>query len=994
MRGETFTISGRINTKFRRTVILQYKTGKKWKRLTKRRTTTSGKFSFATATTTARRSYRVVAPRTGVYPQATSKIRTVTTVGQSVSMRLPTSVYVNQSVRATVTAKPARALRPVGVQVLVGSRWTNVSSGVETSSGVATISMVATKSGTYSYRPYAPSWRHAPAVAGPAVKVTVRPDQTVADPNTRPLSDDEAQAITDFDPTAGTVVLTSAPASAANITVGKIIPIPPLPEATSGALRKVTKITRSGSTTTLATTGADLPEVIDHTADGAASVGLSVLSSSFTPADGVTVESLPATPGRVRTSGLQPTSIDLLKLKVNKHWDGAAGSFADLTGNVSISPFVDLDLDVGWSGLKGYKFGAGVEVANSLTASAGVKAEASQSFTLGTLTQTKGGLIGPVPVWVDATFKLVAEFSESGSVTVTVEASQTGKVSAGLTNKSKSDLTPKVYTTTAKTTSAFAKVEAAGKLTGFIGPQVDLMLYSAAGPYAKLGAKAEATINYTPPSSFNCAIKFGAYAEAGLKTSDVLKKLTGKSFNKSASTDFATTTLSGCPEGTSGGGESPLSITSVLSNGSRGTPYNQILTATGGKAPYSWSASGLPAGLSLANDTITGTPSSTGAYEVSITVTDASSDTATTVATIDIARVRVAQIATGASHSCALTDTGTVKCWGYNYFGQLGDGTTVSSAVPVAVDQAGTSALTKTAVAVADLGEVKAIATGDAHSCALTESGTVECWGDNAHGQLGDGTTAQRVTPVSVAGLTSVKSITAAKAHTCAVISDNTVKCWGANYAGQLGDGGTSDRHAPADVSGITDVKAITSSGDHTCALSNAGTVACWGGLMGGDNLVDIQAIAAGGFHTCALTNVHSAKCWGANNIWSPEYGGQLGDGTTIDRATPVDVLNLTDARAITAGWAFTCALTTSDTAECWGANDFGQLGDGTSDPRSTPVEVLSLTQARSIAAGGWHTCVVTKSDAVKCWGNNSSGQLGDGTTTNSNKPVEVAGLG
>ena len=196
-----------------------------------------------------------------------------------------------------------------------------------------------------------------------------------------------------------------------------------------------------------------------------------------------------------------------------------------------------------------------------------------------------------------------------------------------------------------------------------------------------------------------------------------------------------------------------------------------------------------------------------------------------------------------------------------------------------------------------------AIAAGLWHTCAVTVDGAVKCWGGNSEGQLGDGTVTDRTTPVDVAGLTSgVVALSAGNFHTCALTTDGAVKCWGLNSRGQLGDDTQTNHTTPVNVVGLTN---------------------------------GVTGVSTGKEHTCAVTTADEVKCWGAN------FNGALGDGTTLDRSLPVDVVELPNGViAVSAGWDFTCAVTEGG-VKCWGLNSRGQLGDGTKLDRSLPVDVV-----------------------------------------------------
>jgi hypothetical protein len=268
----------------------------------------------------------------------------------------------------------------------------------------------------------------------------------------------------------------------------------------------------------------------------------------------------------------------------------------------------------------------------------------------------------------------------------------------------------------------------------------------------------------------------------------------------------------------------------------------------------------------------------------------------------------VQQISLGFDSGCALTTGGGVQCWGYNGNGQLGDGTRTMRLTPVDV-----FGLTS---------GVAAISAGWDHTCAVMNTGGVKCWGNNADGEIGDGTKTDRLKPVDVTGLSSgVAAVSAGFDHTCALLNSGGVKCWGNNGRGELGDGTHQTRKVPVNVSGLSSgVGSISAGYNHTCAVTNSGVAKCWGNNDSGQlgigstksrskptNVYRLSSVASisasGGFRhhesTCATTTSGLVKCWGNNRPVSGllpinSTGGQLGDGTAINRFIPITVRGFT----------------------------------------------------------------------------------------------------
>jgi alpha-tubulin suppressor-like RCC1 family protein len=324
-------------------------------------------------------------------------------------------------------------------------------------------------------------------------------------------------------------------------------------------------------------------------------------------------------------------------------------------------------------------------------------------------------------------------------------------------------------------------------------------------------------------------------------------------------------------------------------------------------------------------------------------------------------------IATGNGHTCAILNDDTVKCWGLNYYGELGyDDTTYRGNTPGSMAALGTVYLGAGRTA-------KAITVGGVHTCVILDDKSVKCWGDNDSGQLGYDDTARRgnkrgdmaaLMPVNLGVGRSAKAIATGNQHTCAILDDNNVKCWGSNNSGQLGYDST------------------TYWGDTAGSMATLETVNLGTGRSA-------KAIAVGNTHTCVILDNNSVKCWGANSVGQLGYGDTTDRGDTVGSMTELGAVNLGSGRSalsITTGDEHTCVILDDNSVKCWGANSFGQLGYGdTTDRGDTAggmaalgaVNLGSGRSAQSIVAGPLQTCAILDNNTVKCWGRNTDAQLG-----------------
>ena len=359
-----------------------------------------------------------------------------------------------------------------------------------------------------------------------------------------------------------------------------------------------------------------------------------------------------------------------------------------------------------------------------------------------------------------------------------------------------------------------------------------------------------------------------------------------------------------------------------------------------------------------------------------------------------------AQVAVGGQHACVVVQTAQVECWGYGFYGQLGDGSSMDRHIPAPVIGLPGPPFT-----------ADAVTAGTQTSCAISaDLHTAECWGL----YVGNGSSASSVhtKAVPVSNVPAGVSQVSAGWGGCALVHGSglstQVRCWGFNKSGQLGDGfiGGGSTKAVLVKNLSSNVTWISNGGADNCALVHNGGAWCWGadqyGQLGDGTSTDsgvpvavqglplnLAQIAAGFEHTCALLYAGTVRCWGNNN------DGQLGDGSTSDSKTAVDVSGLGGVVQIAVADSATCALRSAGDVWCWGADDVGELGDGksgTSNDSDVPVQVTGLpSSAVAIAAADSTICAVLVGGQVDCWGDNTAGQLGTGsvgTPANSDVPV------
>ncbi|NNE72519.1 MAG: hypothetical protein HKN26_02545 [Acidimicrobiales bacterium] len=313
------------------------------------------------------------------------------------------------------------------------------------------------------------------------------------------------------------------------------------------------------------------------------------------------------------------------------------------------------------------------------------------------------------------------------------------------------------------------------------------------------------------------------------------------------------------------------------------------------------------------------------------------------------------------------------------------------------------------------------VSAGGRTRCAVALDRTLWCWGDNDHGQVGDGTTTDVSAPTQIGTATNWASVYVGGAHTCGRRIDSTLWCWGSNFNGQLGDGTTTDSLTPQQVGTDTDWRQVDTKSQRffqpplfndgiggTCAVKTDGSLWCWGSNVIGQlglgatiqvtvptrvgTASDWTAVAVSTTHSCGLRGSGDLWCWGDNT-----HGqlGTAGGSTTVPAPVSSGWRQVDTGGGVTLAnppdpGGHTCAIDQSDALWCWGFNVYGQLGNGTTSDAATPTRIGTARDWRQVSTGRSHSCAVATDSTMWCWGTNSGGELGDGTRTPRLTPTQV----
>ena len=324
------------------------------------------------------------------------------------------------------------------------------------------------------------------------------------------------------------------------------------------------------------------------------------------------------------------------------------------------------------------------------------------------------------------------------------------------------------------------------------------------------------------------------------------------------------------------------------------------------------------------------------------------------------------------SYCAAITTNGDLYMWGYNAYGQVGNGTTTDQKTPFKV-----------------LSNVASISIDGFHSAAITTNGDLYMWGRNQRGQVGNGATTIQKTPVKV--LSNVASVSISSMESAAITANGDLYMWGYNAYGKVGNGTTTDQKTPVKV--LSNIASVNINTSYSAAITTNGDLYMWGcndhGQIGNDTTTHqktpvkvLSNVASISMRSCsaAITTNGDLYTWGANN------NGQVGNGTTTDQKTPVKVLS--NVEFVNSGWGRNAAITTNGDLYMWGLNHRGQVGNGTTTNQKTPLKVLS--NVVSVTPYDDQNAAITTNGDLYLWGYNNHGQVGNGTTSDQKTPLKI----